>query len=121
MANPIKGEVALVAGEKTYNFRLSANTLVEMEDHFGGKSFNEIMEDMGSRPSIKGLRTVVWFALSENDPAPDEKEAGRIIDAAGMTAINEALKKAIEITFPPRKESEEENPQTAADGTGKGS
>lgn len=122
MANPQRGEVDLKAGDKTYRFRLSMNTLCEMEDHFG-KSFNEIMADLGKKPSMKGLRTVVMFGLRDNEPAPDEKEAGKVIDDVGVTAINEALKKAIKSAFPDVEESEGENPQTASpkNGTGKAS
>jgi hypothetical protein len=122
MANPEKGEVDVKAGDKTYRFRLSMNTLCEMEDHFG-KSFNEIMADLGEKPSMKGLRTIVMFGLRDNEPAPDEKEAGRVIDAVGVTAINEALKTAIKTAFPDAQEGEAENPQTASpkNGTGKAS
>jgi hypothetical protein len=122
LGNPQKGEVDLKAGEKTYRFRLSMNTLCEMEDHFG-KTFNEIMADLGEKPSMKGLRTVVMFGLRDNEPAPNEKEAGQVIDEVGVTAINEALKKAIKTAFPDVQESAGENPQKASpkNGTGKAS
>lgn len=122
MANSHKGEVDLKAGDKTYKFRLTTNVLCEMEDHFG-KTFNEVMAELGDKPSMKGMREIVRFALSENEPAPDAKQAGEIIDEAGSLAVTEALKKAIKLAFPEPEGEGAENPQTAspADGTGKGS
>lgn len=120
MANAQKGEVDLVAGDKTYRFRLSTNVLCEMEDHFG-KTVNEVLADIGERPSMKGMREIVRFALSENDPAPDAKEAGKIIDEVGTTQITEALKQALKLAFPDAPEPKEgENPQKASPTTGTG-
>jgi len=116
MANQQKGEVGLKAGDVTYRFRLTTNVLCEMEDHFG-KTFNEVMAELGEKPSMKGMREIVRFALSENEPAPDAKKAGEIIDEAGSIAVTEALKKAIKLAFPDAKEGGENPPVTA--GTGK--
>lgn len=122
MANPHRGEVELKAGGNTYTFRLTTNVLCEMEDHFD-KTFNEVMADLSDKPSMKGLREVVRFALSENEPAPDAKQAGEIIDMAGSLAVSEALKKAIKVAFPDPESGESKNPPTASpkNGTGKNS
>ena len=93
MANPLRGEVELKAGEKTYVLRYTTNALVELEERTG----RSVM-DIANRPSFKDARALVWAGLIHANPDLTLEQAGEIMDAAGFTeaiqAASQALRKA---------------------------
>lgn len=107
MANPHRGEVTLEAGDKIYTLVLSTNALCDLEDHFGGRSFVQIVSDLNSPETmqIKTVRAVVWACLQEHHSGTDIKAAGTIITAAGMQNALEAVGKAVKQAFPDAKEA----------------
>ncbi|HEY8414809.1 MAG TPA: GTA-gp10 family protein [Thermaerobacter sp.] len=93
MANPLRGEVELKAGERTYILRYTTNALVRLEEEFG-KSVIQMAENA----SIKEARALVWAGLLHSHPNLTMEQAGDIMDEAGFTeaiqAASQALRKA---------------------------
>lgn len=107
MANPHRGEVALVAGDKTYTLALTINAVCELEDLLQ-KSVSEIEQDRGS---IRTLRAMLWAALREHHPM-DLEDAGRLMQEAGASAAGEAVRKAVSLAFPaPDSKADRKNPR----------
>jgi hypothetical protein len=118
MANPLRGEVDLVVGEKTYLLRLSINGVVEAETLLD-KSVNEIIQSIDRMGT---LRALLWAALREHHPSLSLFDAGDIIGIAGAENVGFKVGEAIKAAFPEAKGGDDSRPQTAApSGTGSNS
>ncbi|ADU50171.1 hypothetical protein Tmar_0046 [Thermaerobacter marianensis DSM 12885] len=93
MANPLRGEVELKAGGKTYVLRYTTNAMVQLEEMLG-RSVLEIVNN----PSFTDARAMVWAGLLHAHPGLTLEQAGEIMDEAGVVeaiqAAGQALKKA---------------------------
>src|SRR3546814_1678827 len=88
MANAVKGEASLKAGDKEYTLVMSVNALCEAEDVLG-MATDEILARYSSGLSVKLLRGLIWAALQTNHPCTVD-EAGEIIEAAGVPYVKPA-------------------------------
>lgn len=104
MANPHRGEVALVAGDQTYTLVYTTNSLCELEESLG-QSIEQIVNNMNH---FKVRRAVVWAGLMKHHKM-SITEAGDVMDAAGVPATVEAVEKAITAAFPPPPEAKAKN------------
>lgn len=119
MVNPLKGEVELVAGEKTYVLRLGTNALIEIQTVLGGVKPDEIgprLVDPATRPET--IRAVLWGALGGSRSGLSLFDVGDMIDAH-PEPIGKAIGEVLGVTFPDGKDAAPGNPRKAAAGTGK--
>jgi hypothetical protein len=110
MANGERGEVALVAGERTLTLRMSINAVAEIETYLD-KGINDLVE-MVRNPAdfrISTWRVLLWGALREHHPCTIE-QAGEIMGEAGVNAVVAALGTAMAAAFPEAKGAAE-NPR----------
>lgn len=100
MANPIKGEVDLVVGEKTYVLRLSANALCEAETVLG-QGIAEIASSLGDRAMVRmaTVRALLWAALVERQRKMTVFDAGDIISEVGIGLALEKVGEALKLAF----------------------
>ncbi|MEO8678149.1 MAG: hypothetical protein ABI665_03830 [Vicinamibacterales bacterium] len=88
MANKERGEMKLVAGDRTFKLRLTTNAVVEIEDISGGRTWDQVQLGL-MRGSAKDMRLLFWGALREfhSDIATDDPKSlravGKLIDDAG--------------------------------------
>lgn len=119
MANPIRGEVDLVAGDKTYRLRLSVNQLIEVEDLTGigivqlSGQFNDI-----ATLRAGNVRAVLWGALRQHHPEIDLLGAGDIMAVVGLQPAIEKIAEALQAAFPRAEGQEDPSPNRGQDGTG---
>lgn len=102
MANPIKGEIELLARDKTYILRFSIDAICSLEERLG-KGFPAIAAEMAdpSRITISLARHLLFAALSEKQPDITLKEAGELIaGAGGMVEVVTKVSEAISAAFP---------------------
>ncbi|MFA5897932.1 MAG: GTA-gp10 family protein [Hyphomicrobium sp.] len=108
--NPHKGEVALMAGEKTYVLRLSINAIAEIEDLMG----EGIEAIIRKTDRVGTLRAILWGALREHHSELSLFDAGDIIGEIGAPAAGEKIGEALKLAFPvPEGDA---RPQIAAQG-----
>lgn len=121
MPNPLRGEVELRAGDKTYTLRLSTNALVTAETLLD-KGVAEI-GDMLSDPSSFRLgtaRALLFAGLHERHPDLSLEDAGEIIGEVGIAGAVEKLGESMAAAFP--KADGKPRPRKAGQsGTGTGS
>lgn len=117
MANPHRGAVALEAGGKVYSLRFTTNSICELEDSLG-KPIMQIVSDMQgeSGASMKMIRSLVWAALLDGHPDMGPKEAGALIDEAGMETVTEKIGLTIQRFFPDQEGQESSRPPKAKAG-----
>ncbi len=124
MANPERGEVDLVAGERTYILFLSTNALCAMEKRMG-KSYGQILSSIMAL-DVTSLRAMTHAVLQSRHGKEfaSEESAGTLIDKSGMKRVKDAMVELFTLNTPPdeeKKASGSGNPQQSADaedGTG---
>lgn len=105
MANPSRGQVPLIAGDKEYRISYGVNALCELEDAFG-KSVQKIVdEDLSDDKNVRmsSVRKVIWAGLIDSEPDITVIEAGNIADLATIPVCMEAISKAFALAFPEAK------------------
>lgn len=113
MANPNRGEVALLVGDREYKLSFSINAICELEDALDipvAKVADKLNDAANIRMSL--IRTVVWAALRDHHEAVTVKEAGQIATDAGIPVVMEAIGRAFTLAFPEANGSA--NPPKAA-------
>jgi len=114
MANAVRGQVSLKAGDTTYTLSLSANAICELEDATG-KDISDIAEAFNKGSvSMKSIRSLVWAALQDQHHEIDLKGAGDVITAAGMARCVEAIGHAFKAAFPEAEGSGSRPPKAKA-------
>ncbi len=131
MANPERGEVDLVCGEKTYTLFLSTNALCVMEKRTG-KTFGNILNGIMTL-DVTATREYLRAVLATHHGKAIAQEAkkrgiepddliGELMDQAGMKRTKDALVELFTLNTPPDEEKPKEgkgaNPPDAQDGTG---
>jgi len=116
MANPHRGAVALQAGKSAFTLSFSVNALCELEDALG-LPVAKIAAGMNDPENVrlKTVRALVWAALRDHHEEISLKEAGEIINDAGIPACMEKIGQAFQLAFPDQPEAQEEGarPQKA--------
>lgn len=116
MANAVRGQVSLKAGDTIYTLCLSANAMCSLEEH-AGRDIGEIASSLNDKGvSMLLVRSLVWAALQDHHPDVDIKGAGHIITEAGMPACMEAIGVAFQRAFPDAEANADANPPKAKAG-----
>ena len=95
MANPIRGEVQLKAGESTYTLLLNTNAVCALE----GKLDMGIADIMAKMGRMSVLRALLWASLLERHTIAKPEDVGPIMDEAGADAVVEAINRAATLAF----------------------
>ncbi len=113
MSNINRGEVSLPVGEKTYTLHFSVNAICELEDAAGTNfgAFIDQAESMG----LRGIRILVWAGLRDRHDEVSMKDAGDIVEKAGLELAATKAMEAFSAAFPDVGEVDEspENPPKA--------
>lgn len=97
-------KVSFEADGKTWTLQFTTNALVELEEA-AGKAITELLSV--EVPTLKTVRTMFWAGLIENHPELSQKDAGRVIDAAGgFEAVMEIVNRAITAAMPEAEDAE---------------
>ena len=121
MANPLKGEVDLVAGDKTYTLRMSINEIVQLETllDMGVMQISAILSDEAN-PRLGAWRSALWAALQGHHKGITLEGAGEIMAEVGFPAVMSAVGEALQAAFPSNEGARKPNPRKASRaGTGK--
>jgi hypothetical protein len=96
MANPVKGEVEFVVGDKTYTLKLGHNGRAEAEAVLG-KTWGEIGDEFRNPETITHgtVRGILWAALRQFHSKLSLFDVGDMMDEVGDeyvgTKIGEAM------------------------------
>lgn len=121
MVNPLRGEAAFQAGEKSFTLVFNVNVFcaIEADTGFG---IGELIGKVQGAPSFTLLRDIFCAALQPRHRGTSKAQAGDILSDAGMDEATRALTEALAQAMPaPRKDGEgkeEQNPPEEAGGTG---
>lgn len=121
MANPHRGEVDLVVGERTYVLRMSINEIAQLETLLdkGVNEISAILSD-GDNPKLWVWRAAFWAALQGHHKGTTLEDAGEIMAEAGFPAVMGAVGEALQAAFPSNEGGRKPNPRKASRaGTGK--
>ena len=121
MANPHRGEVDLVVGERTYVLRMSINEIAQLESLLD-KGVQEISAILGNDQDVRigAWRAALWAALQANHKGLTLEDAGEIMGEAGMPEVMAKVGEALQLAFPANEGGRKPNPQKASRaGTGK--
>jgi hypothetical protein len=120
MANKLKGDVTIKAGDKEYILRLDFNALCTLEEKTG-KGFVAISEQLSKAEtmSMVMVRACLWAGLQKHHPTMTVEEAGDLVVALGglagaVGAINSSMTAAF---GEPEKDANPPKPE-AKTGTG---
>ncbi len=102
MANPLKGEVELIAGDKPYTLRFSIDAICSLEERLG-KGFPAIAVELQKpeKMTIVMVRHLLHASLTESHPDITLKQAGElIVTGGGMVIVLGKVSEAIAAAFP---------------------
>lgn len=116
MANPLRGEASLIAGDATYTLSLHINALCEAEDALG-MDIDEILSRYAGGASMRVTRALIWAGLQDKHPCSID-QAGDIMTAAGVPAAKASLEKALISAMPPEEGGKSDPPKRGKGGTG---
>lgn len=115
MANPLRGEVDLKAGEAVHLLRLGVGALIQIESEFG-KNINRVLqENFADEDSllVGDMAKVIRAALIRDGVAPEPAVVEAIMDEAGLKACGVAIGQLLAATFPPDPDAPK-NPRKAS-------
>lgn len=121
MANPIRGEIPVVADGVSYTLRLGMNAIVEIESSLdiGIAQVTELFAGEGLK--VGNMRLVLWAALREHHPDLTIEDAGEIMGHIGLAETIAKLGAALEAAFPNAKEDKKPSRPRKKAGTGNAS
>jgi len=102
MANPHRGEVGLVVGDKEFTLALTTNGLCDLQKRTG-KTYGELLASLG-RLDMVALRDVMKTLLRKHHGKQfhDESAVGDLIDdAGGLSGLTDLLKDILSLNQPP--------------------
>lgn len=105
MANPALGEVAFKVADAEYTLKYSTNAICEMEEAIN-KSVGAILQNMDR---LSHVRALLWGALRVKHPDVSLKQAGEILDRAGMKDATDIIGKALAAYFPKEEKAADPN------------
>lgn len=79
MANPERGEVAIVHEGRPYTFVLTLNAMVKLQEQTGVL----LQEFMTNLADVKKIRTLFWAAADAHHEDLDEKAIGQVLNSVG--------------------------------------
>lgn len=123
MANSLKGEVDLVAGETTYTLRMSINEIVQLETllDMGVMEISALLGE-AENPRLTAWRAALWAALQCHHKGTTLDDAGEIIAQAGFGNVMAKVGEALQAAFPAPEPETKPSPRKASrGGTGKAS
>lgn len=121
MANPLKGEVDLIARDQTYVLRMSINEIIQLETLLdaGVMEISSLLSDPDNM-RLGTWRAALWAALQANHKGTTLETAGEIIADAGLPMIMAKVGEALQSAFPTKEADDNPNPRKASrGGTGK--
>jgi hypothetical protein len=92
--------------DKERHLKLDLNAMVRFEEATG-KSFLKGFDT--DNLTAKGMLSLFWACLLHEDPALTQEQVGSWIDATNMTALSDAMNKAISVSLPEKKETVDPN------------
>jgi len=93
--------VVLRAGEQVWRFRFGNNALAELEGMLG-LSLPQLGKRLAAgEAGFRELRALVWAGLLHEQPDITLRQAGEVMDAAGLEAAVDAAVRAFTAAFPP--------------------
>jgi len=114
MANPLKGEIEVKLGSKTYKCRLTIDALVRIEDELDA-GILEIATAIGeAKVRIRTLLAVLRHALRGGGNDFDDKKVGSIISEVGIVVASTEVAKLLVATLTDH-DSEEEDKKKATE------
>lgn len=115
MANPLRGSVALQAGDRAYALSFSVNAICELEAELD-KPVAEIIASLQNPDQLRmgTVRALVWAALRDHHDEVSITDAGRLITDVGFKPAIAKVGEAIRLAFPEAKGKA--NPRKAAAG-----
>lgn len=127
MANPLRGEAVLDAGELgRFTLLLNCNALAELQEAFGlplGREgdlafLDRLMTLQGGL--YRDLRQVLFFALQAKhaERVKNLSAAGVLMDEAGLDAVRSAVRQAVQFAFPEPKAEGDSPPKAERPGAG---
>lgn len=92
MANALKGEIDLVAADKTYVLCFTTDAIVQVEQLLGAD-----ISEISAKSSVGNIRTLLWGALLKHHSDVNLIGAGEILDdfEGGVTGVFEKLVRAL--------------------------
>lgn len=119
-ANKERGEMALVAGSKTYVMKLTTNAVCEMET-LSGRTFDQVAAKL-QNGSVSDVRLFLWAMLREHHRSMTLEDVGNVIDGAGgIMGIAQQLTELVNLNtgeVAALGKDQEENPLKAQAGIG---
>lgn len=97
--------VPVTIDDKVYNLRYNMNAFADIELEYGG--INEAMSAM-REGSVVAMRKILWWGLRHENESLTERQAGALLDLAGMKMILDPLTDAIESSLPPMTDEEKQ-------------
>lgn len=94
MANALKGEVDIVAGEKTYTLVFTSNAIAQAEQLAGGVAIGELAANL---TQVSQVRLLLWAALQKHHQKVDLLGAGDLLDEVdgGLNGLADPLVRAL--------------------------
>lgn len=122
MANPLKGEVDLVCGDKTYTLRMSINEIIQLGKLTGMKvkALSAALADTDD-VDLDLWRSALWTALQEHHKhGVSLEDAGEIMAGVTIPVTIAKVSEALQLSFPAPEEDAPASPRKASrSGTGK--
>lgn len=111
MANHLKGEVDLVAGETTYTLRMSINEIAQLETllDMGVMEISALLGET-SNPRLGAWRAALWASLQCHHKGISLEDAGDIIAVAGFANVMGKVGEALTAAFPTATAEPEKTP-----------
>lgn len=111
-ANAQRGHLGFEVAGKHHTFAFSTNALCAVEDHFNLTSIDELDKVIGTKPSLRQIRTLFRIGLTDTDPNMTDDEAGKIMDAVGgLEPSAQLVMQALTNAFPEAAGSAKADPR----------
>ena len=108
MTNPLKGQIEVTLGSKTYKCRLTIDSLVKIEDELD-QGILELAQNISqAKVRIKTLLVVLRYALRGGGNDFDEKKVGQIISDIGIVVASTEVAKLLVATLNNNDSDEED-------------
>jgi hypothetical protein len=104
MANRLRGQIELKAGEAVHILRFTVNAFCDLETELG-RPMSEILAgfmtpESRAKVSLSLVRALVWAGLKDAQPSVTIAAAGEIMDAAGPPTAVAKVAEALQAAFP---------------------
>lgn len=115
MTNPLRGEVALVLGDRTLTLKLGINALCAAEPMLGKKAraILDDLEDVVDGPAMDTIRVLIWAGLRTHHPEYHLTQIGELIEEHGAPLFLRAILDGLASAFGTAEGKEAANPPRA--------